>query len=631
MALYYWPWHWSLPLEETAPEFDDVGLRIREEDHTAVDSIDESTRLLRSLLLAATATVLRPTNVLIWATLASSMIFRPAVQDWLVRIPWTNQTAILRFSTFSLKPSRLECMALVKEGAFAGLVVLVSSLVTDRLFYQSWTFPPFNFLYFNVMQSLAVFYGNNDWHYYLSQGYPLLLTTALPFALIGIYHALSASDSFSHAGLSHITKSMLYEMAVVSLVVPAALSLIAHKEVRFIYPLLPALHILAAPSISTFFGPAVTKTTTHPKLGPPHRIMKRVVFGILLFLNVTIAIYTTTIHNSGLIHLTDYLRHQYETYYTHPSSATNMTVGFLMPCHSTPWRSHMQYPASRFQPGIEAWALTCEPPLHLSPAEKAAYLDEADQFYADPGIWLKKHMSRHAPVRPRHRTLPHRQLSQYHPHYDEVYPGKLPRKEWPDYLVFFEQLESVMRTNLRGGTAGYTECARFFNTHWHDDWRRQGDVVVMCLEEERAVAPTPPKFEQIRQLATRLYPRLANTRRGVAITWSWSEGANHPNPSGRTSSSTALGGGKGPFGVGLDVSHHKKKHDWRAAVAAATKPIKRVIEEPFWRFPPSLNMKIPPILDNFARQQTEWWNQILGLGSERWSRGDKKKRNTLWS
>src|SRR6185437_9252691 len=105
--------------------------------------------------------------------------------------------------------------------------------------------------------------------------------------------------------------------------------------------------------------------------------------------------YTTTVHNSGLIALADYLRHEHETYHligSTPPSA-NMTIAFLMPCHSIPWRSHLQYPPSLRQPGISAWALTCEPPLHLSLAEKATYLDEADVFYANPSLWLKKNMS----------------------------------------------------------------------------------------------------------------------------------------------------------------------------------------------------------------------------------------------
>lgn len=197
-------------------------------------------------------------------------------------------------------------------------------------------------------------------------------------------------------------------------------------------------------------------------------------------MNFLIAIYTTTTHNSGLIASTTYLRNQYERHYISSSPPANLTAGFLMPCHSTPWRSHLQYPPSTHTPGISAWALTCEPPLGLSPANHSVYLDEADQFYSDPMLWLRRHMSRHPPrpqglfSRPtspvdRSRRLP-------------VVDATTGRREWPDYLVFFQQLESVLHASLRG--SGYGECWRAFNSHWHDDWRRQGDVVVWCLWPE---------------------------------------------------------------------------------------------------------------------------------------------------
>jgi phosphatidylinositol glycan class B len=54
------------------------------------------------------------------------------------------------------------------------------------------------------------------------------------------------------------------------------------------------------------------------------------------------------------------------------------------------------------------------------------------------------------------------------------------RREWPRYLIFFEPLEGVLGEVL--GNSRYRECWRGFNSHWHDDWRRKGDVVVWCLD-----------------------------------------------------------------------------------------------------------------------------------------------------
>lgn len=57
------------------------------------------------------------------------------------------------------------------------------------------------------------------------------------------------------------------------------------------------------------------------------------------------------------------------------------------------------------------------------------------------------------------------------------------RREWPMYLVFFEQLEPTLMAVLGPPTGeGYRECWRGFNSRWHDDWRRKGDVIIWCLE-----------------------------------------------------------------------------------------------------------------------------------------------------
>ena len=157
--------------------------------------------------------------------------------------------------------------------------------------------------------------------------------------------------------------------------------------------------------------------------------------------------------------MVDYLRREQEmSFEVKDGEARNITVGFLMPCHSTPWRSHLVYPH------INAWALTCEPPLHLSIAERESYLDEADVFYNDPDLWLNANM----------KTRKDFEMELLPDHAAEA----ATRRAWPEYVVFFEQLEPTIQNVL--GTSQYRECWRGFNTHWHDDWRRKGDIIVWC-------------------------------------------------------------------------------------------------------------------------------------------------------
>ena len=363
--------------------------------------------------------------------------------------------------------------------------MLAMAALLDRSYYQQWTFPPLRFLYFNIAQSLAVFYGTNDWHYYLTQGFPLLLTTYLPFGVIGLQGAL---QSFQSGNMGSSTPGIRYQLAVVTLFMPFILSFISHKEVRFMYPLLPILHVLAARPAAACFEPALTTRPLARHVTWWH--YRPTIIPLLLMINVVIAIFTTQMHQLGPLSVMDFLRREHEKYYlvqppsgTHLTRAdTTMTVGFLMPCHSTPWRSHLIYPS------IKAWALGCEPPINLDPAARTAYRDEADQFYASPERFLRTHLGKP----PARKTVLGRKNPQHGSGADGngvAWDGQPGRKVWPEYLVFFEALEPTMQAVTKD--SGYTECWRGWSSWVHDDWRRKGDVIVMC---SHAVHPSPRPF-----------------------------------------------------------------------------------------------------------------------------------------
>lgn len=313
----------------------------------------------------------------------------------------------------------------------------IISILADRCYYDMWTFPPLNFLYFNLSQNLAVFYGHNRWDYYLTEGLPLLLTTFTPFAATAMFKALFVSvETHKRENMAiKVRRNALRLLTLTIIFSISFLSVISHKEVRFVYPLLPALHVLTAVQVTRFIQPP-----SKPKYGA--------VLAIIL-LNILIALYASQVHQRGVIEVIGFLRQQHELRLEQdPLSRT--TVGFFMPCHSTPWRSHLVHP------GIDAWALTCEPPLDIPPDRRSFYIDEADQFYRNPEAWLEANM--------RQPGVGVRDIK-----------GK---REWPEYVVFFQQLEPLIRKILQNTT--YNECWRSFNSHWHDDWRRHGDVVAWC-------------------------------------------------------------------------------------------------------------------------------------------------------
>lgn len=404
-ALVWWPWR--LVAQRGSPT-----------------AFGDRPHLGLSLVAAASACVLRPTNLLVWICISLPTLWRASAR---------------------------ERHALVQSAVLYGGVVLALSALADRVYYGVWTLPPLRFVYFNIARSLAVFYGTNRGDYYLTEGLPLLLTTALPFALWGMYASLRRGDSRPR-------DRMLSILSLTALTMVLALSFISHKEVRFIYPLLPVLHVLAASPLSTFFR-------------PPLSLSKRTLLTLLLSFNLLLAVYSSQVHQRGVIDVLHHLRARHLAANPNlPSSsqpANVSSVAFLMPCHSTPWRSHLVHPS------IAAWALTCEPPLDVPLAERAAYRDEADRFYLEdgPARWLELNMQSLSTVAAAAAAAAEEEEE------EDVDSTKRP---WPAHLVFFAQLEGELSRVL--GDSRYEQCWRGFNSHWHDDWRRQGDVVVWCLD-----------------------------------------------------------------------------------------------------------------------------------------------------
>ncbi|KAL1302626.1 hypothetical protein AAFC00_002997 [Neodothiora populina] len=427
VALYWWPFDASLGVDEH-------------------DTRQEHNRMCIAFVFAAVATILRPTNIIIW------LVVVICTAAYAARFRFTATIRALLVETKAAIPS--------------GLGVVAVSVTADRLYYGEWTFPPLRFVHFNVVQSLAVFYGRNRPDYYITEGLPLLLTTSLPFAAWGIYRVCLSGRTKSSirntpAAIPSIDKrsSTLETLTLTILIFMTSMSLIAHKEVRFIYPLLPLLHVLSAEPFWLFCAGRRLPLNT----------LKRLVLCSIVVLDLILAWYICTVHQRGVLDVVTTLRAEYETHYLPALDAFTkednkktgkMTVLFLMPCHSTPWRSHLVYE------GIEARMLTCEPPIDVPLDQRATYLDEADVFYQDPRAWLRENMQ--------DLSLISRSGNATEDTQKGMEEAGMP---WPDYLVFFEQLSPVMADFLEGSR--YSTGWEVFNTHWHDDWRRQGDVVVL--------------------------------------------------------------------------------------------------------------------------------------------------------
>ncbi|GAA97117.1 glycosyltransferase family 22 protein [Mixia osmundae IAM 14324] len=387
-----------------------------------------------ALALAAVACIMRPAATLFWLALGLHLFWRSSTKLYVAVVASAIAT-----------------------------VSVVACVAIDSLFYQHLVFTPLNFVRLNVSEGLSSFYGVNSWHFYISQALPLLCWALLPFVLAGFF--TKSGNALEH----HAIRSL----SLASTAAVLAYSCLAHKEIRFVQPLLPFIHLLASRAVSSPTG----KTRAHQHIACsitlpwPTRIA-------LISLSLGPALYTLLVHGRGQIAVMSYLN-------SLPPDELK-SVGFLMPCHSTPWQSHLHRShleiAALGGSGLagRAWYLTCEPPL--SGQDQRSYKDQSDFFYEDPITYLK-------------RRFPY-------PPNDEFPPSLLPdvrslqakfktsgdlgwRHEWPTHFVLFESLlNSTANLAWQFQHKHYVPVKRFFNSHVHEDPRRRGDILVLQYRKD---------------------------------------------------------------------------------------------------------------------------------------------------
>lgn len=337
-------------------------------------------RLSAALFIGAISCVLRPTNAILWAVLGLHLVFTTPAK---MRVLWLA----------------------VRNVA----LVFGATYYVDYLYYGEPVFPLLNFLKFNLLQSLAHFYGTSPTLYYFYEALPLLTVGWLPLTLWGLW----------------MNRSQILVKAALAVII--AFSLIRHKEVRFIYPLVPILHMAAAEAI----------------VQTPKKVRKWLVWSLAL-VNILVAGYFSQVHQRGVVDVVEYLS-------TAPEVSS---VGFLMPCHSTPYQSHLHR-------DIPVWFLTCEPPIGFTAEEQETYRDQADRFYDNPLEFVQTEFPESVSESAREART-----ALFH----------------PSHLAIFESLEKKSPEVIEHLVElGYTRGKTFFNSHFHDDWRRQGDVVVYNL------------------------------------------------------------------------------------------------------------------------------------------------------
>lgn len=308
------------------------------------------------LTLVALAAILRPTALIVWFPLLMYHFWR--------------EDNKLRLITHDYIP--------------IGASAVVISTVIDCIFYEKWTMVQFNFLKFNIFHGVADFYGSHPWHWYLTQGFAVVIGPHLPFFLHGC--------TLAYKRYKVLLAAVVWTIGVYSL--------LPHKEFRFIYPVLPLCMIFCGISLASL------------------KAWRQPAALFLLVTNLGLALYTGLIHQRGSLDVMSHLQTLCDMSST--STPSQPDVLFLMPCHSTPYYSHVHCP-------IKMNFLECPPDLG-----EEGYVDEADRFYSDPLHWLRT-----------------------------SFPDT---SSLPTHLVLFNVLEKEILVFLQGNN--FMRTAEIFHTHF---------------------------------------------------------------------------------------------------------------------------------------------------------------------
>ncbi|KAK0549103.1 glycosylphosphatidylinositol anchor biosynthesis [Tilletia horrida] len=457
--------------------------------------------------------------------------------------------------------------SLLIQTLIVGSAILSWQTLLDSWFYGRLTVTALAFLQVNVLggSPVSLFYGAQPLHYYLTQGLPVIATALTPWVVTGWAVCLTGAGA---RGLSNLRESStLALLARASLWVTLCMSALGHKEWRFLQQLGPIWILFAAVIVSqqaherkaepagkvsessrnqhtelstsrprsafsqifselasawqTLHSAAHKSEQSRPSSSATklpawsNRLLNALPpLPYLLLAQLPLTIYLLVGHGRGQMHIMRYLheavveRQSGNGLETHGKGTAGIkSVGFLMPCHSTPWQAWMHAPELEVRrptgadeereqagwngsgDGGRAWFLTCEPPLQGQ--DLRTYRDQTKVFFEDPLGYLQTRFpslvdpnfppSPFLPAAPGVNCTSGRQ-AENHPDWKHA---------WPSHFALFETLldrKGVIKNGNQGTVRdflrekGYAEVKRIWNGVGSDDENRWGDVLVLAWQ-----------------------------------------------------------------------------------------------------------------------------------------------------
>lgn len=248
---------------------------------------------------------------------------------------------------------------LLKRYALIGVLLGSFLAAIDSYFHGSFVITPWEFFKINVWEGIASFYGSHPFYWYFSSGLPAILGIGvIPFYL-AIIDTINSWE-----------KSKDRQVILTSIIITiTGLSFLPHKEFRFLLQVLPLCLYIISSFLSEW-------SRNQPK------ILIWFVASVILLANAIPAGYLGLVHQKGTLKVMEKVTDKAQNYKSNQDPTPK--IFFIMPCHSTPFYSHVHA-------NISMRFLTCEPNFKNEPN----YIDEADQFYEAPMKWIRANLPVH--------------------------------------------------------------------------------------------------------------------------------------------------------------------------------------------------------------------------------------------
>ena len=153
-------------------------------------------------------------------------------------------------------------------GGTCAALTIAASVLVDSWFYRYWVWPEFSGFYFSAVLNKSIEWGTSPWHWYFTVALPKSLMCAYPLAMASVFVERRARP-LMFVGLFYV----------------ALISILEHKELRFIFPVLPLFNVSAATVLARIWN-------GRSKPGAGRKFVTLAAFGMLCASAALVCVFT---------------------------------------------------------------------------------------------------------------------------------------------------------------------------------------------------------------------------------------------------------------------------------------------------------------------------------------------------